>query len=55
MDPNTGTFEEIGEKRTELLEKLLGRVGEGTCIEAPFLPDYGCNVIIGKHCFMNFK
>lgn len=54
LDPNTGTFEEIGEAREKMLGELLGRVGRGTYIEAPFSPDYGSNVIIGENCFMNF-
>lgn len=55
LNPNSGSYEEIDAKRTELLEKVVGRVGPGTVIEPPFLPDYGCNVIIGENCFMNFK
>lgn len=54
LDPNTGNFEEIGKKQFELLQKILGRIGEGTFIEPPFQPDYGCNITIGKNCFMNF-
>jgi hypothetical protein len=37
-----------------MLGEMLGRVGSGTFIEPPFYPDYGCNVIMGKNCFMNF-
>jgi acetyltransferase-like isoleucine patch superfamily enzyme len=54
LDPNTGNYEEIGKKRFEILSELLGKVGSGTFIEAPFLPDYGSNVSIGENCFMNF-
>ena len=54
LDPNDYDFEKVAEVRTELLREILGRVGEGTCIETPFLPDYGCNIIIGENCFMNF-
>ncbi|KAI1065813.1 hypothetical protein LB507_001196 [Fusarium sp. FIESC RH6] len=54
LDPNTGSFEEIEKKRTEMLSEMLGKVGSGTFIEAPFSPDYGSNVSIGKNCFMNF-
>jgi acetyltransferase-like isoleucine patch superfamily enzyme len=39
----------------ELLRELVGKVGEGTFIEPPFMPDYGCNISIGKECFVNFK
>lgn len=54
LDPNIGNHEEVGAKQAELLGAVLGRVGSGTFIEPPFLPDYGCNVIIGQNCFMNF-
>lgn len=54
LDPNSGDYIEVGDKRAQLLEEILGRVGKGTFIEPPFLPDYGSNVIIGENCFMNF-
>lgn len=54
LDPNSGNHEEVGEKQAKLLAEILGSVGEGTFIEPPFLPDYGCNVKIGKNCFFNF-
>lgn len=54
LDPNSGNYEEIGATRLKLLEGILGRVGPGTFIEPPFAPDYGCNVIMGENCFMNF-
>ncbi|KAF4967986.1 hypothetical protein FSARC_4547 [Fusarium sarcochroum] len=54
LDPNTGNYEEIADKRFKLLSEMLGKVGSGTFIEPPFLPDYGSNVSIGKNCFMNF-
>jgi hypothetical protein len=34
--------------RLELLRNLVGKVGDGTFIEPPFLPDYGCNIMIGN-------
>ncbi|CAH0017040.1 unnamed protein product [Clonostachys rhizophaga] len=54
LDPNSGDYEQIADKRSELLSDMLGKVGTGTCIETPFYPDYGCNVSIGVNCFMNF-
>ncbi|EGX88598.1 nodulation protein L [Cordyceps militaris CM01] len=54
LDPNAYDWEHIAQIRTKLLQEMLGSVGEGTCIETPFLPDYGCNIIIGQNCFMNF-
>ncbi|KAF7550926.1 hypothetical protein G7046_g7856 [Stylonectria norvegica] len=55
LDPSEGNFEQIAEVRAKLLVDILGHVGEGTSIEAPFLPDYGCNVSIGENCFVNFN
>lgn len=55
LDAKSVPFEQIAERRFELLQKIVGRVGEGTFIEPPFMPDYGCNISIGRDCFMNFK
>ncbi|EAW09729.1 sugar O-acetyltransferase [Aspergillus clavatus NRRL 1] len=54
LDTKTVSSDEISEKRLELLRRLVGKVGDGTFIEPPFRPDYGCNIIIGKDCFMNW-
>lgn len=40
--------------RRQLLEQLLGRVGEGTEIRPPLYLDYGSNLTIGARCFANF-
>jgi len=55
LDPRTVAAEDISNVRFELLKKLVGRVGEGTFVEPPFRPDYGCNVVIGRDCFINWK
>lgn len=55
LDTRTVSSDRISEVRLELLRKLVGRAGEGTFVEPPFLPDYGCNIIIGKEVFINFK
>jgi acetyltransferase-like isoleucine patch superfamily enzyme len=55
LDTKTVPYDQIGERRLELLRKVVGRVGDGTFVEPPFLPDYGCNISIGKECFINFK
>lgn len=55
LDTKTVPYEQIAEKRLELLRRVVGRVGDGTFIEPPFMADYGCNVIIGKDCFVNWK
>jgi maltose O-acetyltransferase len=40
--------------RRQLLERLLGSIGEGTEIRPPFSVDYGTNIRIGARCFANF-
>ncbi|KAH1496100.1 hypothetical protein LV164_007703 [Aspergillus fumigatus] len=55
LDTKTVPYEQIAEKRLELLRRVVGRVGDGTFIEPPFMADYGCNIIIGKNCFINWN
>lgn len=55
LNPRTISYDDIANVRMEILQQVLGRVGEGTYIEAPFMPDYGCNIAIGKNCFINWK
>ncbi|CAI7641189.1 unnamed protein product [Penicillium bialowiezense] len=55
LDTKTVSYDQVFEKRLELLRKLVGKVGDGTFIEPPFRPDYGCNVIIGEDCFFNWN
>jgi maltose O-acetyltransferase len=43
-----------GPLRRQLLEQLVGSVGEGTEIRPPFFVDYGSNIRIGARCFANF-
>jgi maltose O-acetyltransferase len=43
-----------GGERRELLEQLLGSVGEGVGIRAPFQCDYGTYISIGARTFVNF-
>jgi maltose O-acetyltransferase len=40
--------------RRQLLEQLLGAVGDGTEIRPPFYVDYGTRIRIGARCFANF-
>jgi maltose O-acetyltransferase len=40
--------------RRQLLEQLLGAIGEGTEIRPPFYLDYGSHIRIGARCFANF-
>jgi hypothetical protein len=55
LDTKKVSLDKIASVRLELLRKLVGEVGEGTFVEPPFLPDYGCNVSIGKDTFINWK
>lgn len=42
------------EGRRAILEELLGSIGSGTVIRAPFRCDYGSNLRVGSHTFANF-
>lgn len=42
-----------GAKRRAILTELFGEVGEGVWIEPPFFCDYGENVYVGSHSFVN--
>ncbi|KAJ6094546.1 acetyltransferase [Penicillium canescens] len=55
LDTKTVTYDQVFEKRLELLRKLCGKVGDGTFVEPPFMPDYGSNIIIGENCFFNWN
>ncbi|GIJ87765.1 hypothetical protein Asppvi_006678 [Aspergillus pseudoviridinutans] len=55
LDTKTVPYDQIAEKRIELLRRVVGKVGDGTFIEPPFMPDYGCNIIIGRDCFVNWN
>ena len=37
-----------------VLRELLGRMGEGATVRAPFYCDYGYNVFLGAKVFLNF-
>jgi maltose O-acetyltransferase len=41
------------EEKRQVLVKLLGSLGRGTWIEAPFYCDYGVNISLGSDCFIN--
>ncbi|CAI0649485.1 unnamed protein product [Colletotrichum noveboracense] len=55
LDPNSKPYDELMATQQEMLTDILGKVGPGTFIEPPFIPDYGCNVVIGENCFINFN
>lgn len=41
------------ERRTGLLDQLLGRNAPGVWIESPFFCDFGINIVIGENTFVN--
>ena len=43
------------EPRLELLRELLGHVGSDAFVQPPFACDYGSNIAIGDHVFVNFN
>lgn len=43
------------EKRDSLFYELIGSAGKGLWIEPPFYCDYGSNISLGDHVFMNFN
>ncbi|MEL6496433.1 MAG: sugar O-acetyltransferase [Cyanobacteria bacterium J06623_7] len=42
-------------KQKEILNKLLGKVGNNCLIEAPFFCDYGYNIFLGDNVYFNFN
>ncbi|OHE96857.1 nodulation protein L [Colletotrichum orchidophilum] len=55
IDHRKFTFQEVGKKKKEILQRMLGKLGEGSFIEAPLSVNYGCNVFLGKDSFISFK
>lgn len=43
------------EKRSGLLNKVLGKMGSSIDIQAPFFCDYGCHIEVGNNFFANFN
>ncbi|PRY88136.1 sugar O-acetyltransferase [Mongoliibacter ruber] len=48
---NLSSRDDLG--KMEILKELLGSVGEGVWIEAPFYCDYGKHIFIGENTFIN--
>lgn len=42
-------------KREQLIRDILGKVGKGVNIEAPFFCDYGKNIEVGDYFFANYN
>ncbi|BBI35941.1 sugar O-acetyltransferase [Cohnella abietis] len=49
------TFEEQTEERKEILEQLLGKLGERSFIQGPIFFHYGVHTEIGNHFFGNYN
>ncbi len=53
-DAYNATSVRQGPLRRELLEELLGSLGEETELRPPLRVDYGTNLHVGARCFANF-
>ena len=49
------TYENETEKRTAILDQILGSLGEGSFIQGPIAFHYGKHTRIGRHFFGNFN
>lgn len=49
------TFEEQTEERNEILQQLLGQIGEGGFMQGPIFFHYGVHTRIGDHFFGNYN
>ncbi|OAB33109.1 sugar O-acetyltransferase [Paenibacillus macquariensis] len=49
------TFEDQTEEREEILEQLLGKLGERSFIQGPIFFHYGVHTEIGNHFFGNYN
>ena len=44
-----------GDKKAQILKKLLGSMGENVYIQGPMQFDYGCNTYLGNNVYVNFN
>ncbi|WP_339297648.1 sugar O-acetyltransferase [Paenibacillus sp. FSL R5-0623] len=49
------TFEEQTEERNQILQQLLGQIGEGGFMQGPIFFHYGVHTRIGDHFFGNYN
>jgi len=47
------TLDTLKERRMAIAAQILGKLGEDTNIEAPFFCTWGCQIFLGKHCYIN--
>ncbi len=55
LDRYNATIARDQDERLALLADLFGRVGRGCNIRPPFFCDYGYNIELGDHVFLNFN
>jgi maltose O-acetyltransferase len=55
MDSYNATVPRSAAERHALLKERLGSVGDGTVVRPPFFCDYGYNIRLGAHVFVNFN
>lgn len=51
---NRTSYDDI-EERSNIMEQLLGKMGNNLDIQAPFYCDYGVHIFTGDNVFMNFN
>ena len=51
---NAAPVEDMAE-RQHILEKMLGHCGKQVRVNQPFYVDYGCNIYLGEHSFINMN
>lgn len=49
------SFPDEVQKRMEIMEELLGKMGRDFGLEPPFFCDYGYNITVGDQVFFNFN
>ncbi len=49
------TLEEEAEKRAQIIQEIVGEIGEGGFMQGPIFFHYGKHTKIGKHLFANFQ
>jgi len=49
------TFEDETEKRREIINQIVGEIGEGSFLQGPIYFHYGTHTRIGKNFFANFN
>lgn len=48
-------YEDEVEKRTEIINQIVGEMGDGTFFQGPVTFHYGIHTKVGKKCFFNFN